>query len=63
MTSPNPALVTQRAAQRLPRVALLLFCAAYVLPGLFGRDPWRGAELVAFLARVVERTAERWPLL
>ena len=22
-----------------------------------------GAELVAFLARVVERTAERWPLL
>ncbi|MFN3179587.1 MAG: hypothetical protein ACK41R_05480 [Thermus sp.] len=22
-----------------------------------------GSELVAFLARVVERTAERWPLL
>ncbi len=22
-----------------------------------------GAELVAFLARVVERTAERWPVL
>ena len=22
-----------------------------------------GAELVAFLARVVERTAERWPIL
>ena len=36
---PTPALVTQRAAQRLPRVALLLFCAAYLLPGLFGRDP------------------------
>ena len=31
--SPTPALVTQRAAQRLPRLALLLFCAAYVLPG------------------------------
>jgi len=45
---PNPALVTQSAARRLPRVALLLLCAAYVLPGLFGRDPWRGADLNAF---------------
>ena len=45
---PNPALVTQRAAQRLPRLALLLFCAAYVLPGLFGRDPWKSADITAF---------------
>ena len=45
---PNPALVTQDAVRRLPRMALLLLCAAYVLPGLFGRDPWRGAELAAF---------------
>ncbi len=44
----NPALVAQRAVQRLPRWALLLFCAAYVLPGLVGRDPWRGADLAAF---------------
>ena len=49
MTSPpSPALVTQRAVQRLPRVALLLLCAAYVLPGLFGRDPWRHADQTAF---------------
>ena len=40
--------MTQRAAQRLPRVALLLFCAAYVLPGLFGRDPWKNADITAF---------------
>ena len=46
--TPNPALVTQAAAQRLPRLALLLFCAAYVLPGVIGRDPWRGADLNAF---------------
>ncbi len=45
---PNPALVARDAAARLPRLALLLFCAAYVLPGLFGRDPWRGADLSAF---------------
>ncbi len=46
--TPNPALVTQQAVQRLPRLLLLLFCAAYVLPGVFGRDPWRGADQSAF---------------
>ena len=45
---PNPALVTQRAAARLPRLALLLFCAAYVLPGVFGRDPWKNADITAY---------------
>ena len=48
LSGPNPALVTQRGARRLPRVPLLLLCAAYVLPGLFGRDPWRNADLAAF---------------
>lgn len=32
----------------MPRVALLLLCAVYVLPGLFGRDPWRNADLIAY---------------
>lgn len=45
---PHPALVSREAATRLPRLALLALCAAYVLPGLFGRDPWRGADLGAF---------------
>lgn len=48
MNPTNPALVTQRGARPLPRLALLLLCAAYVLPGLVGRDPWRNADLVAF---------------
>ncbi len=48
MSSPNPALVTQRGARRLPRFALWLLCAAYVLPGLVGRDPWRSADVNAF---------------
>ena len=47
-SSLTPALVSQRAVQRLPRWALLLFCAAYVLPGVFGRDPWRNADVTAF---------------
>ena len=48
MNTPNPALVTQRAVARLPRPALLLLCAAYVLPGLYGRDPWKSADVTAF---------------
>jgi 4-amino-4-deoxy-L-arabinose transferase-like glycosyltransferase len=48
ITTPSPALVTQRAAQRLPRPVLWLLCAAYVLTGLFGRDPWGYADLTAF---------------
>ena len=32
----------------MPRIALLLFCAAYVLPGVFGRDPWKNADITAF---------------
>jgi 4-amino-4-deoxy-L-arabinose transferase-like glycosyltransferase len=32
----------------LPRLPLILLCAAYVLPGLFMRDPWRNADVNAF---------------
>ena len=42
-----------------PRQGLLAFGSSDPL----GFTPEMGAELVAFLARVVERTAERWPLL
>jgi hypothetical protein len=45
---PTPALVTQRGAQRLPRWALILLCAAYLLPGQFGREPWKNADITAF---------------
>lgn len=48
VNTPSPALVTERAARRLPRPALLLLCAAYVLPGVFARDPWRNADIIAF---------------
>jgi 4-amino-4-deoxy-L-arabinose transferase-like glycosyltransferase len=48
VNSTTPALVTQRSVQRLPRLALLLFCAAYLVPGLIGRDPWKSADITAF---------------
>lgn len=48
MNTPTPAIVTQRGAARLPRVALWLLCAAYLVPGLLGRDPWKHADISAF---------------
>jgi uncharacterized protein YigA (DUF484 family) len=36
---------------------------AFGSPDARGFTPEMGAELVAFLARVAERTAERWPVL
>ena len=48
MNQPTPAIVAQSAVRRLPRVALLLFCAAYVLPGFLGREPWKNADVSAF---------------
>ena len=62
----TPALVTRDAAIRLPRVALWVVTALYLLPGLFGRDPWRNAELTAYglmLAIAEGRTAWLNPTL
>jgi 4-amino-4-deoxy-L-arabinose transferase-like glycosyltransferase len=59
-------LVTSDAARQLPRAALLLLCAAYVLPGVFGRDPWKSADLTAFgqmLAMAEGRTSWLMPAL
>ncbi|MDE2606016.1 MAG: hypothetical protein KGL68_08870 [Burkholderiales bacterium] len=48
MNQPTPAIVTQSAVRRLPRLALLLVCAAYVLAGFIGRGPWKNADIMAF---------------
>jgi len=66
VTSPKPALVTLRGARRLPRVPLLLLCAAYLLPGLVGRDPWRNADMTAFgqMVAIAEGRTSWWaPML
>lgn len=44
----TPAIVSQSAVRRLPRLALILFCVAYVLPGFLGREPWKNADVTAF---------------
>jgi hypothetical protein len=59
VNQPNPAIVSQAAARRLPRGALLLFCLAYVLPGFIGRDAWKSADITAlgFISELVQGTA------
>jgi len=47
VNSPTPSIVGQAAVRRLPRVALWLFCLAYVVPGFWGRDPWRSDDISA----------------
>jgi hypothetical protein len=62
VNSPTPAIVAERGAQRLPRLPLIMLCAAYLLPGLFGRDPWRNADLSSFgfMASIAEGHAPWW---
>ncbi|WP_298926302.1 hypothetical protein [uncultured Ramlibacter sp.] len=48
MNQPTPAIVAQSGVRRLPRIALLLLCLAYVVPGFVGREPWKNADMTAF---------------
>jgi hypothetical protein len=48
VNKPTPAIVAQSAVRRLPRLYLLLLCAAYVLPGFVGRSPWKAQDIEAF---------------
>ena len=61
LTKPSPAIIAQSAVRRLPRLALLLFCLAYVLPGFFGRAPWKNEDLAAFgVMRELTFSATSW---
>lgn len=64
MNQPTPAIVAQNAVRRLPRIALLLLCAAYLMPGLIGRGPWKTADIVSFgyMAELARATGgiSRW---
>ena len=62
MNRPTPAIVAQDAVRRLPRVALWLFCLAYVLPGWIGRDPWKSLDMAAFgyMQALAQGSADWW---
>jgi len=47
--------------RRLPRLALWLFCIAYVLPGFLGRGPWKNEDIAAFgVMRELASAASNW---
>lgn len=61
MNKPSPAIIAQSAVRRLPRLALLLFCLAYVIPGFFGRAPWKNEDIAAFgVMRELAASASHW---
>jgi len=45
---PSPARISQAAAATFPRWLLLAVLAAYITPGLFGREPWSTEDSSAF---------------
>jgi 4-amino-4-deoxy-L-arabinose transferase-like glycosyltransferase len=59
---PTPAIVTQTAVRPLPRIALWLFCAAYVLPGFLGREPWKVDDVASFgiMQALAEGLSDWW---
>ncbi len=62
MSHTSPAIVTREQTRRLHRLVLLCLCLAWVLPGVLGRDPWRGAELSAYglMASMAEGRSSWW---
>lgn len=61
MSSATPAIVPQSAVRRLPRLALMLFCTAYVLPGFLGREPWKYYDVASFGAMLeMARGSSDW---
>ncbi len=62
MNLPTPAIVAQRAVKRLPRLALWLFCAAYIAAGFLGRGPWKRADITAFgyMAELARGATDWW---
>jgi 4-amino-4-deoxy-L-arabinose transferase-like glycosyltransferase len=45
---PSPARVSAAAAAKLPRAVLLALISAYIVSGLFGRDPWQEDDAAGF---------------
>ncbi|MFN3376828.1 MAG: hypothetical protein ACK40S_09795 [Burkholderiaceae bacterium] len=62
MSLPTPAIVAQHAVRPLPRWALILLCAAYMLPGFWGRAPWKSADIAAFgyMRAIAENRTSWW---
>ncbi|WAW10470.1 glycosyltransferase [Oxalobacter vibrioformis] len=47
-TAMKPVRLPASATLTLPRWGLILLCLLYILPGLFGRDPWKNIDAANF---------------
>jgi len=58
----TPAVVTQAAVRRLPRLVLLGLCITYVFAGFFGRSPWKSADMTAmgYMAELQAGNSDWW---
>jgi hypothetical protein len=59
---PTPAIVAQASVRRLPRIALLLLCGAFIAAGFIGREAWRSADLRAlgFMTSISRGDSDWW---
>jgi hypothetical protein len=44
----KPVRLPASATIALPRWGILALCLLYILPGLIGRDPWKGDDATSF---------------
>ena len=59
----RPFFVTAQEARKLPRLALLLLCVLYAVPGFISRDPWRSDDAASFgTALTMLRSPDGWLL-
>ena len=50
LSQSTPARMTAPATLKLPRLALFALAAAYIVAGLFGRDPWKTDDVLNLAA-------------
>jgi len=62
LKQPTPAIVSQDAVRRLPRVALYVFCIAYVIPGFWFREAWKSVDLTSlgFMLELALHNSDWW---
>ncbi len=58
----SPAIVTQESVRPLPRLAVVLFCLAYVLPGFWFRESWKSVDLTSlgFMLSLAQGGSDWW---
>lgn len=58
----KPVRLAASATRTLPRWGLVLLCLLYILPGLFGRDPWKNIDAANFgvMWTMAEGTFNDW---